>query len=343
MAPHNAVLRTLGASSEARGDPQDPRAARVAEGPTTDGVCDTLTLLLETGGCRLAQRGDSPVCEAGGTRLGPQDISQDDLLAQVEAGLAQEAAVRDEPAPRVRLATTGNLLDQREVPPPTRAAIANHLADRDRLVLCSAPEFVTPETLDPFTDAAGAVDVALELETASDRIRRDCLHREFEFDAYEAACGVARECGAGVVTTLRLKPPFLTEGEAITDCCRSTERAAATAGCHTVTLLPQIVQRDTVVDALYRAGGYRPPWLWAVHEVLRRTAGTDARVFTELLGEGTDRGPHNCGKCDGRAARAVTDFNRRQDPSVFDQVSCQCERTWQAVCERERGYVQPLH
>jgi radical SAM enzyme (TIGR01210 family) len=105
---------------------------------------------------------------------------------------------------------------------------------------------------------------------------------------------------------------------------------------------PCNVQRYTMVDELYFQGGYRPPWLWSVVEVLRDTADTDAIVVSDPVGHGSDRGPHNCGDCDDRVQTAVKDFDLRQDPSVFEEVSCDCEATWAEVLDRERSYNLPL-
>jgi len=113
-------------------------------------------------------------------------------------------------------------------------------------------------------------------------------------------------------------------------------------GCHTVSMNPCNVQRYTMVDELHFAGGYRPPWLWSVAHVLEETADTEGIVVSDPVGHGSDRGPHNCGDCDDRVQRAIKDFDLRQDPSVFEQVSCSCDRTWEAVMEREGSYNQPL-
>jgi radical SAM enzyme (TIGR01210 family) len=97
-----------------------------------------------------------------------------------------------------------------------------------------------------------------------------------------------------------------------------------------------------MVDDLHFRGGYRPPWLWSVAEVLRDTADADAIVVSDPVGHGSERGPHNCGECDDRVQKAIKDFDLRQDPSVFEQVSCACEGTWEVVCEEETSYGMPL-
>jgi radical SAM enzyme (TIGR01210 family) len=139
-----------------------------------------------------------------------------------------------------------------------------------------------------------------------------------------------------------MKPPFVSESEAIHDMIESVRRCAAVDGCHTVSMNPTNVQRHTMVEELYHDDGYRPPWLWSVAAVLEATADEDVIVVSDPVGHGSDRGPHNCGECDDRVQRAIKDFDLRQDPSVFEQVSCECERTWEVVCDRERSYSMPL-
>jgi radical SAM enzyme (TIGR01210 family) len=139
-----------------------------------------------------------------------------------------------------------------------------------------------------------------------------------------------------------MKPPFLSESEAIEDMAASVRRCADVDDCHTVSMNPTNVQRYTMVDELHYRGGYRPPWLWSVAAVLERTADVDAIVVSDPVGHGSDRGPHNCGDCDDRVQTAIKDFDRRQDPTVFEEVACECETTWEAVVERESSYGMPL-
>lgn len=166
------------------------------------------------------------------------------------------------------------------------------------------------------------------------------MNKYFDFADVEAAAETAHEAGAGVKGYLLLKPPFLTESEAIEDAVSSVERLAPLA--HTVSINPTTVMEDTLVEELYYADGYRPPWLWSVAEVLDRTADTDPIVVSDPVGAGSDRGPHNCGECDEIVERAIEDFNKRQDPSVFGEVSCECELTWETVLDRERSFSMPL-
>jgi radical SAM enzyme (TIGR01210 family) len=269
-------------------------------------------------------------------------VTHEALMDQIEVCLDHEAEAADEPAPLVKIYTSGSFLDEREVGAESRQAIAETFADRERIVVESLPDFVDGEKLDDFLAVGLETDVAVGLETATDRVRRDCVNKYFAFEEFVAASETAVDAGAGIKAYLLMKPPFLTEGEAIDDMVSSIERCEDVPGCHTVSMNPCNVQRYTMVDELHYRGGYRPPWLWSVAEILERTVQAAVTVVSDPVGHGSDRGPHNCGECDDRVQRAIKDFDRRQDPAVFEQVECECERTWRAVCERETGFNQPL-
>jgi len=344
MDAHNEAMRSIRSENDARHDPHEPTRVWIDEDNTPDGVVDALTVILNTGGCRWARAGGCTMCGYVAESVEGGTVPHDALIDQLDAALAHEREHYDgdERAPYVKLYTSGSFLDEREVPAETRRTVAEAFADRERVLVESLPDFVEAEKLAEFTDRGPALDVAVGLETATDRVRHDCVNKYFDFAAFEAAAEHAADVGAGVKAYLLLKPPFLSESEAVADMVSSVERCAAVEGCHTVSMNPTNVQRYTMVEELYHAGGYRPPWLWSVVEVLEETTGVDATVVSDPVGAGEPRGAHNCGECDDAVFRAVKDFDLRQDPAVFEEVGCDCEATWAAVMERERAYSLPL-
>ncbi|MFC7132500.1 MULTISPECIES: archaeosine biosynthesis radical SAM protein RaSEA [Salinibaculum] len=342
MDAHNSVMREIRARKDETYDPREPTRVWLDEDNTPDGIYDSLTIILNTGGCRWARAGGCTMCGYVAESVEGGSVSHEDLMAQIDACLDHEADNADEPAGLIKIYTSGSFLDEREVPAETRRAIAETFADRERIVVESLPDFVDHDKITDFTDQGLETDVAVGLETATDRVRRDCVNKYFEFSEFERAAADARDAGAGIKAYLLMKPPFLTESEAVADMKRSVRKCADVEGCHTVSMNPCNVQRHTMVEDLYHGDGYRPPWLWSVADVLESTADADVIVVSDPVGHGSDRGPHNCGDCDDRVQRAIKDFDLRQDPSVFEQVSCECERTWEVVCERERSYSMPL-
>ena len=340
MDAHNQAIRDIRARNDRTYDPREPTRVWLDEDNTPDGVRESLTIILNTGGCRWARAGGCTMCGYVAESVDGGTVPHDALVDQLEACLDHEREHSEEPAPLVKIYTSGSFLDEREVATETRTAIAETFADRERIVVESLPDFVSREKLADFTDVGLETDVAIGLETATDRVRHDCINKYFDFEEFVAASEEANAAGVGIKAYLLLKPPFLTEREAIADTKSSVRRCAEYA--HTVSMNPTNVQRHTMVEQLYFDGGYRPPWLWSVAEVLDDTADAPAIVVSDPVGHGSDRGPHNCGECDDKVQTAIKDFDLRQDPTVFEQVSCACERTWQAVLNRETGYNLPL-
>ena len=322
------------------GDPTQPTRVWLDEDLTPEGIRSSLTIILDTGGCRWARAGGCTMCGYVSESENAEGVSHEALMSQIESAIEYEETNADAPADMVKLYSSGSILDDREVGAASRQGIAERFADRERIVIESLPDFVTEARLEPFLDVGLSTDVAIGVETATDRVRRDCVNKYFDFDAVVEAAETAHAAGAGVKAYLLLKPPFLTEAEAIEDAVTSVEQLAPLA--HTISVNPTTVMEDTLVEELYDDDGYRPPWLWSVTAVLERTATVDAIVVSDPVGAGSDRGPHNCGECDETVTRAIGDFNRRQDPTVFGEVTCDCEVTWETVLERERSYNMPL-
>ncbi|WP_266078502.1 archaeosine biosynthesis radical SAM protein RaSEA [Haladaptatus caseinilyticus] len=340
MDAHNSVMRDIRARKEKHYDPHEPTRVWLDEDNTPDGVYQSLTIILNTGGCRWARAGGCTMCGYVAESVEGGSVAHEALMDQIEVCLEHERENTDEKSGLIKIYTSGSFLDEREVGAETRQAIAETFSDRDRIVVESLPDFVEQGKLEDFTGVGLETDVAIGLETANDRVRKDCVNKYFDFDQFIEASEHADAVGAGIKAYLLMKPPFLSEADAVQDMKESIRKCAEYA--HTVSMNPTNVQRYTMVDELYFRNGYRPPWLWSVCDVLQDTADAPAIVVSDPVGHGSDRGAHNCGECDDLAQKAIKDFDLRQDPSVFDEVSCECEHTWEAVMEREKSYNLPL-
>jgi radical SAM enzyme (TIGR01210 family) len=195
-----------------------------------------------------------------------------------------------------------------------------------RILFESRPEFVTAEEINMLpTDR---VQVALGLESANDEILRRCIQKGFSVEDYKRAAIFLNEKGIPVRTYLLLKPPFLTEKQAMLDTIESIEFAAPYS--ESISINPINVQKDTMVERLWRRGDYRPPWLFSLVEVLKvGKAITERRVFSSPSGAGSLRGVHNCEKCDASFIEAVKRHSFSQDVKEFENLDCECRSRWQ--------------
>ncbi len=288
-------------------------------------------LILRTRGCYWADVKGCSMCGYAKDTLG-RSASPAELGEQLARALSRYAG-----APYVKVYTSGSFLDDREVDPASREAIARAFAGRARRLLFeSLPEFVTPEALRPLLQAfPGELEVALGLETTDAGVLARYVHKTATPQEYLAAAERARVLGLRTKAYLLLKPPYLAESEAIEDVVRSIRVAAPSFD--TLSVNPVHIQNGTVVEALYHRGRYRPPWLWSVVEVLRR--GSEVRGGSRLVSfptaGGLPRGPHNCGACDARVLAAIEEASLSQEFTGLAELACGCRTTWEAACRLE--------
>ena len=198
MDAHNRAMREIRARNDTSHDPREPTRVWLDEDNTPDGVYDSLTIILNTGGCRWARAGGCTMCGYVAESVEGGTVAHEDLMRQIEVCLEHEQDNADEQAGQIKIYTSGSFFDEREVPAETRAAIAETFADRDRIVVESLPDFIASEKIADFTDHGIETDVAVGLETATDRVRHDCINKYFDFADFEAAAEHARDAGAGI-------------------------------------------------------------------------------------------------------------------------------------------------
>ena len=284
-------------------------------------------LILKTRGCYWADEKGCSMCGYSKDTLG-RSATPEELAEQLRRALAR---YRDEPY--VKIYTSGSFLDDREVDAESRAAIVRAFAGRARRLLFETlPEFATAERLGPLHGAfPGELEVALGLETTDPTVLARFVHKNAPPRDYLDAGDRVRALGLRAKAYLLLKPPYLTESEAIADVVRSIGEAAAHFDALSVN--PVHIQNGTVVEWLYHRGRYRPPWLWSVVAALSEGAGRrgKARLVSFPTAGGLARGPHNCGACDARVLRAIEAASLAQRFEELSGLECACRAGWDAA------------
>lgn len=297
------------------------------------GPARALTVVLRTRGCTWDYQHSCTMCGYFVDVL-PKKLTAANLVEQWRRA---DATRNGETLAKIY--TGGNFLDDHEVFPEAREAILRSAAPRYRKVTVETrPEYITRERVGPLVELLAEHDSKLELaiglESSSDVVCEQAINKGYGFDAFVQGSRVAHEAGALVKAYLLLKPPFLTEDEAVEDMVSSIRDAAPHAD--TLSVNPTNVQSFTLVDRMFRRREYRPPWLWSVVEVLRRgkpLAG--AKILkSDPVGGGTPRGAHNCGACDASILSLLERYNAAQDVAFMDradEVACGCRSRYRAV------------
>jgi archaeosine synthase beta-subunit len=283
-----------------------------------------LVAILRTRGCHWSRKGGCTMCGYNVESL--EGIGVEELTAQLKAVLA-----RYEDEGMVKIYTSGSFLDPLEIPVEMRDRILGSFDQAKRVLFESRPEFVTPEILRELPDHAS---IALGLESASDTVLRCCVHKGFGVKDYVRASEAIDDRGLPVRTYLLLKPPYLTERAAMEDTAASIRFAAPRS--ESVSVNPLNVQKETVVEGLWRRGDYRSPWIWSLFEVLKvKKEFPGVRIFSSPSGAGTQRGVHNCPECDKRLLDALEKFNFEQDLNLLEGQKCQCRKEWSSLVSLE--------
>ncbi|MGB1689383.1 MAG: hypothetical protein ACPHDM_01660, partial [Candidatus Poseidoniaceae archaeon] len=68
--------------------------------------------------------------------------------------------------------------------------------------------------------------------------------------------------GLRIKTYLMFKPPFMSEGDALVHGAKWIRDVAERSD--EISVNPMNIQKGTVIDRLFRANEYRPPWLWSL-------------------------------------------------------------------------------
>lgn len=322
----------------------EPAATWTGRDHHEGGVSDTLTIIFRTAGCWWGKIGGCSMCGFVYDRATTPPTTSD-LEAQYEKALS-----RAEKLDRfmLKIFTSGSFMDEKEISEEARILLLRKMAEDSRIskvIVETRPEFVTEDVLKQCTDILGEkpFEIAMGLETSSDNIRARSINKGFTFDSFEKAALAARKNGVMVKAYLLLKPPFLSEREAMEDILQTIDDIADMA--QTVSINLCNVQRGTLVEHLWERNQYRPPWLWSIVEILRKSKVKHPRlvITSDPVGAGSKRGPRNCRKCSREIADVIREFSLTQDTGVLDKADCECKGLWKTVLELdERSFGSPI-
>ena len=306
-------------------DPKKPVSCWSEKDVLDDKIVDAFVIIFRTRGCSWALKSGCSMCGYFNDSMW-ESVSDDDLLTQFDTAMENYSGQKF-----VKIFTSGSFLDDKEINPKVRKEIFGKLVETaDKVSVESRPEFITDEKL---AESKGIFKsktfaIGLGLETASDFVREHCLNKGFTFEDYKKATKILKKYNVDLKTYVLIKPPFLTEKESINDAINTVDKIKTIT--NTISFNPTNVQRNTVVDYLWKRKQYRPAWLFSVVEILKESnkiAG-DIRIKCDIAGGGSIRGAHNCKDCDRKYLKAIQDFSLNQDVKVFQDFSCNCKDKW---------------
>jgi radical SAM enzyme (TIGR01210 family) len=284
-----------------------------------------------------------------------REFTPDDFLSQFNSSFAGEPLDNYQ---LISVYNSGNWFANREIPPEARQRIYLAIADSqcEGLMVESLPQFITPAAVD---EARKHLEnkrliVGIGLQSADDFIRNVCINTTCTKSQFERATRLLWENGYTPKVYLMIKPPFLTEREAIEETVNSVKYVSE-VGYEDVSICPTRIAPHTVVAELAKKGMFEPPSLWTVINILKRVEPIPRVRVACLDVDGKDMDtiyPRNCETCTPIVLEAIKNYNTERDLSLLEELSCGCKKDYQEaiqitdirpVQDRVRDFIYQYH
>jgi len=285
-------------------------------------VVDSFVLILRTSGCRWAHHSGCTMC---GYFRETYDAGEREIARQMREAMKEYGGEEV-----VKIFTSGSFLDEKEIPLEMQKKILKSFGEAKKIIIESRPEFTG--NLRFLEDER--IEVAMGLESANNRVLEYSINKGFTFEGWMEGARKVKEYGASLKVYILIKPPFLTEKDAIRDAYESVERVRDIAD--TISFNPVAIHGKTLVEYLWKRNLYRPPWLWSVVEVIKKSRKIfDGVIKCDVVAGGKRRGAHNCGECDRDFLHAIREFSLTQNEEIFKKLDCSCREEWMDALETE--------
>ncbi len=313
-----------------------------------------LTVTLSPTGCEWARNGGCTMCGEFEGAYKRKDLLDNPKfhISQFVAAITDKEVISSmkkegKPISWIRINQEGNFTNPKETNPEAQEKIlrlATQIKGVKKITIESRPQYLPEKTiafLSNISKSTGVeIEVGMGLEAEDDIVRNVCINKNGTKEQFVRTLNLMKKYDVLSLAYILLKPPFLTEKEAIDEAIR-TAHFAAEIGFSRISFEPMSIHCYTLTDLLKEANQYKAPWLWSVVEVAR--ACKDISHIFGIGGVGYYPVPseyaHNyCtseDNCNFRIVEAIKVYNRSRDVSCFEGLDCLCKEKWREDCEIE--------
>lgn len=225
----------------------------------------------------------------------------------------------------LKVFTSGSFLDPMEIPLEARDYFYESIANKvDEVLVESRTEYMTQRNIGPLRNYEVPSRIAIGLESADDNLMKQSINKGSTFSKFMDAAQVIKGLGLELRTYLLFKPPFISEKAAIRDILRSIKKVAGVSD--DVSVNPMNIQKNTMVEKLWKAGLYRPPRLWSLARILLESRNSGTSIVSYPTGGDKVRGVHNEEK-DRTLLNLIFKASLSQDFSELEEYYNSADRT----------------
>lgn len=298
-----------------------------------------LTLFLPGKGCAWAKKtGGCTMCAFGkeAIKIG-KNFSGKDLLLLYE--IAVNLTQNENPF-SLAIYNGGSFLNDEEIPFEVQIEICQKVKKHpslSKLLVESRVEYITEQKIKTLKDALGnkILIIGIGLESQDDKIRNEFIKKGLSKKNYERTIKLLKKQNVKTLTYVFLKPIYIPEKEAIEEAVKTILYAFKT-GTDEVALEIAFIQENTLMAKLFQEKRYKPPWLWSIIEVIKKTH----KAGPIRIGSFNDMPPpiataENCPLCSLKVKMAIQKFRETNDLSMLNNLDCQCRKEWEKYKLRE--------
>jgi len=235
----------------------------------------------------------------------------------------------------------GSFLNDNEFPKAFRAYIYKRVNEKKikRFVIESRVEYITNEKLDEIEVSLPEtiVEIGVGIESSNDIVRNVLINKNTERNQYiHIGNLIKKRVQIKLLSYVFLKPPFLTEQEAINDAIDSV-RFAKEIGSDIISLEAASIQEHTLLDYLAHSINYKPPWIWSVFEVINQVYDSDRIIRIggfEFYPIPLHYTSNSC-QCDEELYHRISMYNQTNNIDYIKNFTCAsgCYKLWKKELE----------
>lgn len=245
----------------------------------------TSVVIFRTKGCSWYNFSSCSMC--GYFNDVSSSIKEENLYRQIDYAFRSMGETRI-----LKVFTSGSFLDPLEVPLSVRNYFMDQAkANLDKLLVESRTEYVNAKNLSGLKDYGLDIRIAIGLESSNDTIIKESINKGSTFAKFLESARVIRDLDLELRTYLLLKPPFISEKASVEDMIKSIRDVSGIS--QDVSINPMNIQKNTMVEKLWKNGLYRPPRLWSIARILLETRNLGTQVISYPTGGNKVRGAHN--------------------------------------------------
>lgn len=235
----------------------------------------------------------------------------------------------------VKIYINGSFFNNNELDSDTAIGFLKILHDELKInTACveSRIEYITKEIVSFYSTKSGIkFKICVGIESTNETIRNIAIHKNTSIDElYKLYEDIKSICSLKVY--LLIKPPFVTEGQAIEDVVNSIEELVK-HGITNISYTPVAVQKNTIVEFLLQEHLYRPVWIWSLIEINTQLKEL-LKTYPSIQLSGLDyyprpvQQPFNCEHCSEKILNKLIENRRLVWEDIVKEDHCTCVERW---------------